>query len=128
MPVAKSSSAPTVLGLRPAGWDSTFLDATQVHRLLQVVLGPASVLTGLSLPDVAHLAQLRFSASPGENAGPWIHLLAVTIGPLFPMLVAVTASSFLLLVLTAVVIGLLASLAGVRYAVTVDPVMAFGGP
>ena len=55
-------------------------------------------------------------------------LLAVAIGPLFPMLVAVTASSFALLVLTAVGIGLLASLAGLRHAVAVDPVLAFGGP
>ncbi|HTM84000.1 MAG TPA: ABC transporter permease [Mycobacterium sp.] len=55
-------------------------------------------------------------------------VLAVAIGPLFPMLVAVTASSFALLMLTAVGIGLLASLAGVRHAVSVDPVTAFGGP
>jgi len=54
--------------------------------------------------------------------------LAVSIGPLFPMLVAVTGSSFALLVLTAVGIGLLASLAGLRHAVAVDPVLAFGGP
>ncbi|MEO6793042.1 MAG: ABC transporter permease [Mycobacterium sp.] len=55
-------------------------------------------------------------------------VLAVAIGPLFPMLVAVTTSSFALLMLTAVGIGLLASLAGVRHAVAVDPVTAFGGP
>jgi putative ABC transport system permease protein len=40
----------------------------------------------------------------------------------------VTASSFTLLMLTAVGIGLLASLAGLRHAVAVDPVLAFGGP
>lgn len=55
-------------------------------------------------------------------------VLAVSIGPLFPMLVAVTPSSFALLMVTAVGIGLLASLAGVRHAVAVDPVLAFGGP
>lgn len=55
-------------------------------------------------------------------------ILALVLGPLFPMLVAVTGSSFSLLMLTAVVIGLVASLAGVRHAVSVDPVMAFGGP
>ncbi len=63
-----------------AGWDSTFLDANGVHQLLQIVLGPASLLTGLPLPDVARLAELRFSQSPGENAAAWIHLHAVTIG------------------------------------------------
>lgn len=54
-------------------------------------------------------------------------LLAVALGPLFPMLVAVTAAAFGLLLMTAVVIGLLASLAGLRHAVAVDPVLAFGG-
>ena len=48
-------------------------------------------------------------------------------GPLFPMLVVVTTSTFLSLVATAVAIGLLASLAGVRRAVAVDPAVAFGG-
>ncbi|BBZ25622.1 putative ABC transporter permease [Mycolicibacter hiberniae] len=55
-------------------------------------------------------------------------VLAVSVGPLFPMLVAVTPSSFALLMVTAVGIGLLASLAGLRHAVAVDPVLAFGGP
>ena len=63
-----------------AGWDSTFLDATTVRRLLGIALGPASLLTGLQLPDVGHLETLRFSAGPGENAARWIHLQAVTIG------------------------------------------------
>jgi putative ABC transport system permease protein len=53
-------------------------------------------------------------------------LLAVLIGPLFPMLVVVTSSAFLSLMGTAVVVGLLASLAGVRRAVAIDPVLAFG--
>jgi putative ABC transport system permease protein len=42
--------------------------------------------------------------------------------------VVVTTSAFLSLVVTAVVIGLLASLAGLRHAVAVDPALAFGGP
>ena len=53
-------------------------------------------------------------------------LLAVLLGPLFPMLVVVTPSAFLSLVGTAVAIGLVASLAGVRRAVAIDPVLAFG--
>ena len=53
-------------------------------------------------------------------------LLAAVLGPLFPMLVVVTTSTFLSLVATAMVIGLLASLAGVRRAVAVDPALAFG--
>jgi len=76
-----------------------------------------SVLTGLMLQAV--LVALVAAVLGG--------LLAVVLGPLFPMLVVVTTSTFLSLVATAVVIGLLASLAGVRRAVAVDPVLAFGG-
>lgn len=54
-------------------------------------------------------------------------LLAMALSPLFPILIAVTASAFGLLVATAMVIGLIASFAGLRHAVTVDPVLAFGG-
>ena len=76
-----------------------------------------SVLTGLTLEAV--LVALVAAILGG--------LLAVVLGPLFPMLVVVTPSTFLSLVATAVVIGLLASLVGVRRAVAVDPALAFGG-
>jgi hypothetical protein len=62
-----------------AGWDSTFLDPTQALAMVSVVLGPASWLTGLSLPDGAAFAALRFSTGPGENAARWIHLWAATL-------------------------------------------------
>ena len=62
-----------------AGWESTFLDETALAKLLALVLGPASALTGIALPEPAHLATLRWSATQaGENAAPWIHLYAVT--------------------------------------------------
>lgn len=62
-----------------AGWESTFLDASAVHALLSPLLGPASAVTGIPLPDAAHIATLRFGpGQPGENAGPWIHLYAAT--------------------------------------------------
>jgi hypothetical protein len=59
-----------------AGWESTFLGAQQVHALLSIVLGPASRLTGIGLPDAAQIEALR--APGGENAARWIHLYAVT--------------------------------------------------
>lgn len=62
-----------------AGWESTFLDAADVHALLQLALGPASAITGIALPDVGHIAALRWTATgTGENAAPWIHLYAAT--------------------------------------------------
>ena len=63
-----------------AGWESTFLDATAVHALLGAVLGPASALTGIALPDAAGFETLRLSAGNGVIAAPWLHLYAVTVG------------------------------------------------
>src|SRR5688572_12412982 len=58
-----------------AVWASTFLNAGEVHRLLAVVYGPASLATGVSIPGVDELAAIR---SRGENAARWIHLMAGT--------------------------------------------------
>ena len=62
-----------------AGWDSTFLQPAQVHTLLQALLGPASSLAGLPLPDATALAGLRLAAGGGESAAPWIHRWALTL-------------------------------------------------
>ncbi len=85
-----------------------------VFKALGVATG--SVLAGLMLQAI--LVALVAAMLGG--------LLAVLIGPLFPMLVVVTLSAFLWLMGTAVAVGLLASLAGVRRAVAIDPVLAFG--
>ena len=55
-------------------------------------------------------------------------LLSLVLAPLFPMRVDVPDGAYLLLPVVAVVIGLLASGAGLRRAVAVDPALAFGGP
>ena len=55
-------------------------------------------------------------------------LVSLILGPLFPMRVVVPTSAYLLLPVVGVVIGLLASIAGMRRAVTIDPALAFGGP
>jgi hypothetical protein len=63
-----------------AGWDSTWLDAEQVQRVLAIVFAPASALSGIALPDAAELARLRFAeGSAGERAARWIHLYAITL-------------------------------------------------
>jgi hypothetical protein len=62
-----------------AGWESTFLDASAVRLLLGLVLGPASALSGIALPDAQALGSLRFGAGPGESAARWIHLYAITV-------------------------------------------------
>jgi hypothetical protein len=62
-----------------AGWQSTFLGADHVHALVSSVLGPASTLTGIPIADPARLASIRFPASDGENAAPWILLYGATV-------------------------------------------------
>ena len=63
-----------------AGWDSTWLDAEAVQRLLATLLAPASWVSAIALPDAAELARLRFAeGSSGERAGRWIHLYAITL-------------------------------------------------
>ena len=62
-----------------AGWESTFLDAPQVRTLLSILYGPASMITGIALPDAAHLEAIRWRDSAGgERATQWMHLLAAT--------------------------------------------------
>jgi putative ABC transport system permease protein len=55
-------------------------------------------------------------------------VLAQLLAPLFPMIVVVPTSAYLALPVIAIAIGLLASVAGLRRAVAVDPALAFGGP
>ena len=61
-----------------AAWQSTFLDAHAVARLLKIVLAPGAWLTGITVPDAAHLATIG-ADSNGENAARWIHLYAATL-------------------------------------------------
>jgi putative ABC transport system permease protein len=77
-----------------------------------------SILTGLA---VQALVVALLAAAVGV-------ILAQLLGPLFPMIVAVPTGAYLALPVVAVVIGLLASVAGLRRAVAVDPALAFGGP
>ena len=61
-----------------AAWQSTFLDAADVARVLHVVLTPGAWLTGIEIPGADHLRTIG-GDSAGENAAPWIHLHAATL-------------------------------------------------
>ena len=61
-----------------ASWQSTFLDADDVARVLRAVLAPGAWLTGIPIADATHLQAIG-AQSAGENAAPWIHLYAATI-------------------------------------------------
>lgn len=56
-----------------AGWESTFLTQAEVSKLVRVLFGPASIITGIPVPEVPPQGAL----SP---AAPWIHLWAASAG------------------------------------------------
>jgi len=60
-----------------AGWESTFLDAEQLHWLMNLVFGGISGLVALPVPTPAELESMRFPGSPGSDAAPWIHRIAI---------------------------------------------------
>ncbi|MCC5885289.1 MAG: DUF2868 domain-containing protein [Gammaproteobacteria bacterium] len=59
-----------------AYWESTFLGPDTVSTLIALVLTPASLITGIALPDAAEVAAMASTAVP---AAPWIHLWATTL-------------------------------------------------
>lgn len=63
------------------GWESTFLQAPTVHAIVSTLLGPAAKLIGMPFPDLAAIEAMRLNGGVGGvDAGPWIHLYAVTLG------------------------------------------------
>ena len=60
-----------------ATWESTFLDAQDVRRLVAFLYASGAWATGISVPTVAEIAALR--APGGENAARWLHLMAATV-------------------------------------------------
>jgi hypothetical protein len=66
------------------GWESTFLDASQVHAILRVLLMPAMALFPFQPFSVQDIAALQFSQGNGAVAGArWVYiyvtLLAVVV-------------------------------------------------
>jgi Protein of unknown function (DUF2868) len=79
-----------------AGWQSTFLGASQVRTLLGLLYGPASALSGIPLPSPADTERLRWTeADGGVPAAQYIHLIALTAGLyiVLPRLLLVLADS-----------------------------------
>jgi hypothetical protein len=63
-----------------AGWESTFLDAPQVHAVLSVLFAPAAWLFQLQGFSVADIEALRFSNAPSMVGGRrWVLLYAATL-------------------------------------------------
>jgi hypothetical protein len=63
-----------------AGWESTFLDAAQVHAMLSVLFIPAAAILDLQGFSLLDIEALRFSAStPTLGGARWVHLYAATL-------------------------------------------------
>jgi hypothetical protein len=63
-----------------AGWESTFLDAAQVHNLLTILFAPAVSLFHLQGFTLAEIDALRFPNTTAAGGGArWVHLYAATI-------------------------------------------------
>jgi len=66
-----------------AGWESTFLDATQVHQLLSALFWPAQAVLPLQGFTLAEVQALHFTAGQGatnvEAGARWVHLYAATL-------------------------------------------------
>jgi hypothetical protein len=62
-------------------WESTWLSARGVSTVVGGLLAPASWVSGIPLPDSPDdWNQLkRVAGATGGNAGPWIHLYAITL-------------------------------------------------
>ena len=63
-----------------AGWESTFLNAGQVHALLSVLFKPALMVFPLQGFSTGEIEALRFGQSPSSLGGArWVHLYAATL-------------------------------------------------
>lgn len=63
-----------------AGWESTFLDASQVRQILSVVFAPALTIFPLQGFTLAEVDALRFTGATATGGGArWVHLYAATL-------------------------------------------------
>jgi hypothetical protein len=62
------------------GWESTFLDAGQVHALLSRLFAPALLVFPIDGFTLADVQSLRFVQEPSPAGGArWVHLYAATL-------------------------------------------------
>ncbi len=63
-----------------AGWESTFLGASQVHQILSVIFAPALLVFPLQGFTLADIEALRFTGVSVAGSGArWAHLYAATV-------------------------------------------------
>ena len=112
-----------LLWLVAAGIIGSIVYLSALERTRDFAVMKATGASNRSLMGGLAIAALVLSVLAGIGAA----VLALALGPQFPLPVETPPSSYLTLFVVSVVIGLLASLAGLRRAVRVDPALAFRG-
>jgi hypothetical protein len=67
-----------------AGWESTFLEPSQVRTLIHLLFGRVAALAGVELPrTLEQVEALRWDGHGGGGpAAPWIHVIALSLAAL----------------------------------------------
>ena len=84
-----------------AGWEGgDFIGPGSARTLLTMLYGPASLLSGISIPAAGEIERLRLTAASGGggDATPWVHLIAWTAGLyiVLPRVLTALSASFAL--------------------------------
>jgi putative ABC transport system permease protein len=88
-----------------------------------------AVFKAIGVSTKSILGGLAFQATVLSLGAAFIGIaVGALLGPNLSLPVTITWETYLLLPVVAIVVGLLASLVGIRLAVSVDPAAAFGGP
>jgi putative ABC transport system permease protein len=129
--------------LRPLGDARRSIDFVRVLLWIVAACIIGSIVYLTALERTRDFAVFKAVGTPSASIGAGLALQAVILAlvsallatvlgsllaPLFPLPVSIPARAFIALPLVATVVGLLASLVGLRRAVKVSPSAAFGGP
>jgi putative ABC transport system permease protein len=99
-----------------------YLSATERNRDFAVFKATGSSNAAIAGGLIAQAVVLTLTAAALAA------VLAAVLAPTFPIRVVISPLTYLALPVVAVIIGIVASLAGVRRVTSVDPALAFGGP
>ena len=129
--------------LRPLGDARRSIDFVRVLLWIVAACIIGSIVYLTALERTRDFAVFKAVGTPSASVGAGLALQAVILAlvsallatvlgsllaPLFPLPVSIPARAFIALPVVAIVVGLLASLVGLRRAVKVSPSAAFGGP
>ncbi len=126
-PVSDASSMITymdvLLWIVAAGIIGTILYMTSLERLRD--FAALKALGARTRQLVTGIGVQALVLSVASAAIAWV--VAAVLGPFFPIPAEIPFRSYPLILVVAIIVGLLSSVAGVRKAIAIDPALAFGG-